>query len=88
MPLRLPIKSIHISLQYNSSSYLALFVQMSCYSFVFQVSKDGSVTASLMCHVVEDLETLLPAISEVHLFSDNAGYKNTNYAYPQKPAWN
>ncbi|CAC5421974.1 unnamed protein product [Mytilus coruscus] len=47
-------------------------------SIVFQISQDGSVTASVLCDVVHDLTKQVPNIQEVNFFSDNAGcYKKT-----------
>ncbi|XP_076084378.1 uncharacterized protein LOC143055120 [Mytilus galloprovincialis] len=46
--------------------------------FSSQISQDGSVTASVLCDVVNDLTKQVPNIQEVNFFSDNAGcYKNT-----------
>lgn len=48
------------------------------YNNHLQVSQDSGATARIILDVIDDLQTILPAVKEFHLFSDNAGcYKST-----------
>ncbi|CAC5358972.1 unnamed protein product [Mytilus coruscus] len=43
-----------------------------------QISQDSPITSSLIKDTVADLQTLIPDIQEIQIYSDNAGcYKNT-----------
>ncbi|KAK3101223.1 hypothetical protein FSP39_001902 [Pinctada imbricata] len=57
--------------RYSTTTHVHIFDQ--------PVSQDSSTTTSLILDVINDLKKLLPDVTAVHLFSDNAGcYKSTN----------
>ena len=62
---------ISVSLQKGAADTYKTLTHVHLFSST--VAQDSSVTSAIICDVVQDLLAMNPTLSNVHLFSDNAG---------------